>query len=153
MIRYVLLAIIVLPLTEIALFVMLGGEIGLLGTLLTVVGTALLGFYLLTQHSLGSLLRSPQQWAEMLSEGEAALIAVLGTGLLAVAGILLLIPGFFTDALGGLLLLPPMRALVAARLLARLAGVWRAARAKPSSPSNVIEGEYKADPPSNEPPN
>ena len=144
MIGYALLALILLPLIEIALFVALGDSFGVIGTLGIVIATAVLGFYLLTQHSLRSLLRAPQEWAELLGEGDAALVSVIGAGLLAVAGILLLVPGFFTDMLGGLLLLPPMRAQVALALLKRIARVWQGAR--PQNPT-IIEGEYKADPP------
>ena len=145
MIGYALLAVLILPLVEIALFVMLGDAFGVIGTLLIVIGTAALGFYLLTQYSLGALLRSPQEWAEALGEGENALQLMLGAALLAVAGVLLLVPGFFTDMLGAALLLPFVRDRFAAALLARLARHWRGAA--PAHPT-IIEGEYKAEPPS-----
>ena len=145
MIGYALLALLILPLVEIALFVMLGDAFGVIGTLLIVIGTAGLGFYLLTQYSLGALLRSPQEWAEALGEGENVMRLVLGAALLAVAGVLLLVPGFFTDALGAALLLPFVRERCAASLSERLARHGRGAG--PSHPT-IIEGEYKAEPPS-----
>ena len=144
-IGYALLVLLILPLVEIALFVMLGGALGVVATLFVVIGSAVLGLFLLTQYSLGSLLRSPQEWLEALNEGEKALRIMLGAALLAVAGVLLLVPGFFTDALGIALLLPFVRGPLAGLILARLGQRWRAAK---SAHPTIIEGEYKSEPPS-----
>lgn len=159
MLVYALLALIALPLVEIALFVALGGSFGVLGTLLIVIGTALLGFYLLTQYSLRALLRSPQEWADLLREGDRVLLHVLSSALLAVAGLLLLLPGFFTDTLGVALLLPMMRDWAALALLKRMAqaavrsGARSAAqRAGARFRPTIIEGEYKETDSQNEPP-
>ncbi|MHA6324418.1 FxsA family protein [Roseivivax sp. CAU 1753] len=102
---WLLLAFIGVPLIEIALFIQVGGWIGLWPTLAIVVLTAMLGTYLV--RSQGSLalselrasfndLRDP---TEPLAHGAMILFA----------GALLLTPGFFTDALGFALLTPPIR--------------------------------------------
>ena len=59
---------------------------------------------------------------------------------LALAAVLLLTTGFFTDALGAVLLLPPLRRTLLRRLLARLAPHARDAAA---DGARVIDGEYR----------
>ncbi len=61
-----------------------------------------------------------------------------------VAGILLILPGFLTDALGLLLLLPPVQSLVARYATLRVAGM--------RGGSTIIEGEFTEVRPSHEPP-
>jgi len=104
------------PLIEIALFIKIGGAIGLFATLAIVVVTAVLGTWLVrTQGALAlsqlrgsfSELRDP---TEPLAHGAMILFA----------GALLLTPGFFTDAVGFLLLFPPFRAMAFRYLRARL---------------------------------
>jgi UPF0716 protein FxsA len=103
---WLLVPFIAIPLVEIALFIQIGGWIGLWPTLLIVLLTAIAGTYLVRQQGIraiselrGSLsaLRDP---TEPLAHGAMILIA----------GALLLTPGFFTDAVGFALLLPPVRA-------------------------------------------
>jgi len=102
---YLFLAFLAVPLIEIALFIELGGLIGLWPTLAIVVGTAVLGSALVRSQGAQALadlrraldtLGDPSQ---ALAEGATILFA----------GALLLTPGFFTDTVGILLLLPPVR--------------------------------------------
>ncbi|WP_428927291.1 FxsA family protein [Marinibacterium sp. SX1] len=99
------LAFLLVPLIEITLFVQVGGLIGLWPTLAIVVGTAMLGTWLVKSQGRQALqkltgafndLRDP---SEPLAEGAMILFA----------GVLLLTPGFFTDAVGFALLMPPVR--------------------------------------------
>ncbi len=105
------------PLVEIALFIRVGGWIGLWPTLGLVVVTAVAGSLLVRAQgarALDDLRRSFERLtdpARPLAHGAMILIA----------GMLLLTPGFFTDALGLLLLLPPVRDAVIARLRERVA--------------------------------
>ena len=94
------------PLVEIALFIQIGGLIGLWPTLGIVVLTAVLGTWLVRQQGAYAIrnlrgtigeLRDP---TEPLAHGAMILVA----------GALLLTPGFFTDALGFALLIPGFRA-------------------------------------------
>ena len=96
---------VLVPLIEIALFIQVGGLIGLWPTLAIVVITAILGTALVRQQGVrainelrGSInqLRDP---TEPLAHGAMILIA----------GALLLTPGFFTDSVGFALLIPPVR--------------------------------------------
>ncbi len=105
---YLLLAFLLVPLIEIALFIQVGGAIGLWPTLAVVVITAILGTWMVRQQgrlALADLQRSFSQLqdpSKPLADGAMILFS----------GALLLTPGFFTDALGFALLLPPVRAAV-----------------------------------------
>ncbi len=96
---------ILIPLIEIGLFVAIGGLIGVVPTMASVVLTALLGSALLRQQGLSTWRDAQTQ----MQAGHIPLDSVIhGVGLL-IAGILLLTPGFFTDAIGFLLFVPPFR--------------------------------------------
>lgn len=102
---YLLLAFLLVPLIEIALFIQVGGAIGLWPTLAIVVLTAIAGTMLVRRqgrHALANLQRSfsdLQDPTKPLADGAMILFS----------GALLLTPGFFTDALGFALLMPPVR--------------------------------------------
>jgi UPF0716 protein FxsA len=109
-----LAAFIVVPVIEIALFIEIGGWIGLWPTIGVVIMTAFAGTTLLRLQGLAVL----QRVQESVARNEIPVEEVF-TGLcLLVAGALLLTPGFFTDALGFLMFVPSFRE------IARM-GVWR----------------------------
>lgn len=100
-----LLALLLLPILEIAGFILVGGAIGLWPTLLLVVASGLAGVLVLRSRALLTL---PEFRAAMAANGDP--MAPLAHGaLLTVAGILLVIPGFLTDLLALLLLVPAVR--------------------------------------------
>ena len=110
------LAFLLVPLIEIGLFIQVGGLIGLWPTLGIVMITAVLGTWLVKSQGRQALqkltgafndLRDP---SEPLAEGAMILFA----------GALLLTPGFFTDAVGFLLLMPPVRHWIFRQLRARV---------------------------------
>lgn len=107
-----LAAFIGVPLLEIAVFIQVGGLIGLWPTLAIVVLTAILGTWQLRVQGLATLARAR---AEIDRGGLPARELFTGACLL-VAGVLLLTPGFVTDALGFLLFLPPFREMLRALL-------------------------------------
>ncbi|MDK3017848.1 FxsA family protein [Pseudodonghicola flavimaris] len=102
---YLFLAFLAVPIIEIALFIQVGGLIGLWPTLAIVVLTAVLGSWLMRSQgrlAMGQLRQSFSTLddpTEPLAHGAMILIA----------GVLLLTPGFFTDATGFALLIPPVR--------------------------------------------
>ncbi len=110
----ILLAFIAIPLIEIAVFIEVGGFIGLWWTLFIVVGTALAGTYMLRRQGLSTLRRAQLQMAE----GRMPLRELFDGLCLLFAGALLLTPGFVTDLAGALLLMPPVREFLG-RLVAR----------------------------------
>jgi UPF0716 protein FxsA len=93
------------PLIEIYLLIKVGGWIGALPTVFMVVFTAVLGVLLLRQQGLATL----QRVQATMARGQVPALELLEAMLLTVGGALLLVPGFFTDALGFLCLVPPFR--------------------------------------------
>jgi UPF0716 protein FxsA len=100
-----LAAFIVVPIIEIALFIEVGGRIGLWSTLGLVVLTAIVGTWLLRAQGLAVLMRARTE----LDGGRLPARELFDGACLLVAGAFLLTPGFFTDGLGFLLLFPPVR--------------------------------------------
>ena len=127
-----LLLFVALPLIEIALFIAIGSEIGVGVTLLLILAGAFLG---------AAILRGQQARAVAMMQGglNVAPGTFLAQGAFRVlAGVLLILPGFLTDALGLVLLIPPLqRALVraiGARATVRSAHVWQQ--------GDIVEGEF-----------
>ena len=114
--RLVMLAILALPFVEIAGFVVIGSRIGVLATIMWVLLAAMLGLGLIKHHGLDALRRA----RDALRRGRNPSVELADGALVALAGVLLLIPGFVTDAFGLLLALPPVRRRIIARLGARL---------------------------------
>lgn len=130
---WVLLAILAVPLIEIGLFVTVGGAIGLWPTLIWVIVSAALGLLVLKGIATTGSVSLSQDMKEMSDP----LSPIAHRVMVALAGALLLLPGFFTDALGLILLVPPVRTVVI-RLIGRRLG----ARAKVTR-SAVIDGEWR----------
>lgn len=117
---WIVLGILALPLVEIGLFVTLGAKLGLWLTLAWVMLTGVLGVLLLK----GLALSGGQRLREGLQEGlHDPLSPLAHKALMGVAAVLLLLPGFFTDALGLLLLLPPVRGLIIKAVSSRMRGI------------------------------
>ena len=142
-----LLAFIGVPIAEIAGFVVVGREIGLWPTLALVVATAIAGTVLLRSQGLATLRRAEAAMAR----GEPPAGPMFDAACLLVGGVLLLTPGFLTDALGLALMIPVSR-----RWIGR--GLWAALRGRvqvqtwPPQPSPgdgkgssgpVIDGAYR----------
>jgi UPF0716 protein FxsA len=132
----VLVFLVGLPLVEIAGFVYIGGEIGAPATIIATVLTAVLGMAIVRIQGAGVARRARAAFARN-EEPVAETIEGLALGL---AGILLLLPGFFSDAVGALLLLPPARRLLVWLVLDRLRKRVAASRRRRD---DVLEGEYR----------
>ena len=105
---WIFLLLIAVPIIEIALFIELGGAIGLWPTIGLVILTALIGSILLRQQGLAAM-RDVQA---RLGAGEDPGRLLADGAMILVAGALLLTPGFFTDAVGFLLLVPGVRGIL-----------------------------------------
>lgn len=99
--RLLLPAILLLPLAEIAAFVLVGQKIGVGATILAVLASTIAGVALMRRQGL-SMLRNLQAGANGGTEGGEVVRGMLHM----VAGLLLAVPGFITSVLGLLLLLP-----------------------------------------------
>lgn len=99
------LIIIFLPIIEIYFFVKIGAEIGPISTIIFTLLTALLGISTIKYQGVTSFMQARQS---IFGANEPGL-EIFSNLILLVCGIFLLIPGFFTDLLGILLLIPPLR--------------------------------------------
>lgn len=154
-----LLVFFLTPIVEMYLLIRVGGYIGPWFTVGLVMTTAVIGVALLRIQGVATLTRGMSR----LEGGELPAREMAEGLLLALAGALLITPGFVTDTLGFALLVPPLRAAAAKRLLARVAvrgagpgygsaGPDPGARRDGEGPV-VIEGEFEVreDPPPRSP--
>jgi UPF0716 protein FxsA len=163
-----LLLLIAIPILEFALLFKTAQGIGIVWTVLLVVGSSLFGSYVIYSQGFHVMSRV----VEAMSRGVAPIAPVIDGFFLLIAGLLLIVPGLITSALGLSLLVPQVRrsvAVLAVRNLMRNSAfnaefkTWRGerpnpfehtgpnARARPASDGEgpIIEGEYRRidDPP------
>jgi UPF0716 protein FxsA len=115
---YILLLFILMPIIEIAVLIQVGGAIGLWATLAIVILTAVLGTAMLRQQGLATM----NQVRQRLGAGEMPAQQIIEGLLLLVGGVLLLTPGFVTDAFGFTCLFPLTRQWLARQIAARSMG-------------------------------
>ena len=102
---WLLLLFILIPLLEIWLFILLGGFIGIYPTLFIILLTAILGTFLVKTQGVNVLKEIQSKFNELENPTEP----IVHGAMILFAGALLLTPGFFTDTVGFLLLLPKVR--------------------------------------------
>ena len=139
--KYFLPSFIVLPILEMYILIEVGGFIGALNTIGLVLLTALLGLILISQQGFRTLLnaRNKLMQAELPTEE-------LVTGIfLAVGGALLLTPGFVTDFIGFMCLLPFTRSFLMSLIATSFFDASEFSQQKEERQGNWIEGEYKKD--------
>ena len=112
----ILIAFIAVPIIEIALFIQVGGFLGLWPTIALVLITAFAGASLVRSQGLMTLMSVQQR----VQQGELPAQQILEGVMLAVAGVLLLTPGFMTDFMGMMVLLPKPRAKIAQYLMTKM---------------------------------
>lgn len=151
MFQILLIAFLAIPIIEIYLLFQVGDIIGVGWTIFFVIGTAVLGAGLLRQQGFATWTRLNQSMAQ----GQLPPTILVEGILLLLSGAFLLTPGFFTDTIGFLFLMPFVRKMFAAYLLRR--GMFMASSSmhatsysqttsqpeSHSSQNNVIEGEYE----------
>ena len=134
-----LLFLVGIPLVELYFLIQVGTEIGVLPTIGISLFTAALGGYLVRRQGFDVLARV-RRVRRVKDQGEPPALAVLDGALLLVAGLFLLLPGFLTDALGFLLLIPAIRQHLIKRVIVILPpGQGPGGPAGP----RVIEGDYR----------
>ena len=122
-----LLLFIAVPIVEMWILIQVGGEIGALPTIGLVVLTATIGLSLLKRQGLSTLMSARAK----MDQGRIPAGELVSGVMLAVGGALLLTPGFVTDVVGFLLLIPATRRWVLRQITERYRG------------KIVIEGEYQ----------
>lgn len=129
------------PIIEIALFIQIGGAIGLWSTLGLVLLSAVAGVALMRSQGARAGVEIQRSLAEMRDPTQP----LAHSAMIIAAGILLLIPGFFTDALGLLLLIPGVRSFLMRRIARRVTASRPGMRREPHRPPydrGVIDGEF-----------
>lgn len=142
MLGVVVVLFVAVPLVELAFLLWVGGHLGVIDTIGLLVLCSLLGALLVKHQGLGVLRRVRAE----LDAGRLPAAALLDGATVLAAGALLLTPGFLTDALGLVVLLPParraLRGALLRRLRLRIAGGTRTAgptvRSWPAS--DVVDG-------------
>ena len=128
----ILLAIILIPVVEIYLFIKIGTEIGAITTILLFFITAFIGVYYAKYEGLNTLKSGFTQ----LSRNQTPAYEVISGAAIAIAAILLIIPGFATDIIGFLLIFPLSRKLIFSKFKNKI-------KKKKDLENNFIEGEFE----------
>jgi UPF0716 protein FxsA len=143
---WLFLAFLSVPLIEIALFIQVGGAIGLWSTLGIVILTAVIGTFLVRTQGALAMNNLRQSFGTLSDPSEP----LAHGAMILVSGALLLTPGFFTDAVGFALLIPAVRSAVFRYIKARIkvqsfdmgGNAGNPPRRGPHDP-NIIDGDFE----------
>tara|TARA_X000000368_G_scaffold218021_1_gene172082 strand:- start:310 stop:714 length:405 start_codon:yes stop_codon:yes gene_type:complete len=126
-----LILIILIPLVEIYLFIKIGSSIGAFNTISLILITAIIGVYYARYEGLNTLKSAISQ----IVTNKLPIYEIISGAALAIASLLLILPGFATDLIGLLLIFPFTRRIIFKKVSTKY---------KQSNKSNdPIEGEYK----------
>ena len=128
----VLLAVILIPIVEIYLFIKIGSQIGAFSTIFLVFFTAVVGVYYARYEGINTLRSGMMQ----IIKNQIPAHELISGAAIAFATIVLIIPGFATDLIGFLLIIPITRRLILGRLNKKFEN-------KETKKSNFIEGEFE----------
>ena len=126
-----LILIIGIPLIEIYLFIKIGSQIGAFNTVLLILTTAVVGVAYARYEGFNTLKSGVSQ----LVRNEMPIYEIISGATLAFAALLLILPGFATDFIGILLVIPFTRKMILSRFVKN--------RKKKSESKNYIEGEFE----------
>jgi len=128
----VLLAVILIPIVEIYLFIKIGSQIGAFSTIFLVFLTAVVGVYYARYEGINTLRSGMMQ----IIKNQIPAHELISGAAIAFAAVLLIIPGFATDLIGFLLIIPITRKLI-------LRGFNKKFENKETKKSDFIEGEFE----------
>ena len=126
-----LLVILFVPLVEIYLFIQIGGQIGAINTILIILLTAVIGIYFVRMQGLSTL----KSGATQIYRNQIPIYELISGAALAIAALLLIIPGFATDIIGFFLVMPVTRNIIFKYLGKKYK--------KEKDKDDLIEGEYE----------
>ena len=128
----VLLAVILIPIMEIYLFIKIGSQIGAINTIILIFITAIIGVYYAKYEGINTLKSGISQ----IIKNQIPVHELISGAAIAIAAVLLIIPGFATDMFGFLLIVPITRKLIVSKINKRFE--------KASTKKNdFIEGEFE----------
>ena len=128
----ILLAIILIPIIEIYLLIKIGSQIGALTTILLIFTTAIIGIYYAKYEGLNTLKAGFAQ----LNNNQAPTYEMLSGAAIAMAAVLLIIPGFLTDLIGFSLIFPLSRKFI-------FGNIFKKFKQKQNIKNNFIDGEFE----------
>ena len=128
----IFLLIILIPAVEIYLLIKIGSQIGAIITILLIFTTAVIGVYYAKYEGLNTLKSGFLQ----LSKNQTPAYEVISGAAIAIAALLLIIPGFITDALGFLLIFPTSRKLI-------FKFFSKKSKYRKKEKNNFIEGDFE----------
>lgn len=131
-----LLLLLLIPFAEIAVYIKVGQHIGVWPTIGLTLLTAVLGIFLVRMQGMMLLM----DVRSSVARGELPTQSAMEGIVLLVCGALLLVPGFISDALGFLGLIPPLRRLLVKRFAPRISMV--APRQNSAAGGDAIEGSW-----------
>lgn len=141
----VILTFLATPFIEIALFIRVGEWLGALPTIGLTILTSVIGLAIVRGQGVSNLVKMQKAF----SENDLPIAEMIHAMFISLAGLLLIIPGFFTDFLGILLLIPPLRSLMGQKLISRMrVTVQAASGGSPGSrpwgdgQSGVVDAEF-----------
>ena len=108
-----LLIVIGVPIFEVILMIKIGAKIGLINTILLIIFTATVGVYYARIEGLSTI----QSGLKNLYQNKAPVYEMMSGASIALAAVLLILPGFITDTLGFILLFPFSRRFIITRFL------------------------------------
>ena len=138
--RYFFLFLVIFPFIEIYTLIVIGGSIGVFNTMLWIFFSGIMGLYLLRNQGLKTLLdiQSKKSVFEPTADN------FLKTIFTPIGGFFLLIPGFITDIIGILILLPITRIFILGLLFSYLRPIGQVTGTNKNN-GDWIEGEYRKD--------
>ena len=128
----VLLAVILILIVEIYLFIKIGSQIGALNTIILIFLTAIIGVYYAKYEGINTLRSGVTQ----IIKNQIPAFELISGAAIAFAAVLLILPGFATDIVGFLLILPITRKLMLGRLNKKF-------ERKNKEGNDFIEGEFE----------
>ena len=128
----VLLLFILIPIVEIYLFIKIGSQIGAFNTILLIFFTAAMGIYYARYEGLNTL---KSGFSQIIKNGSPPAYEIISGAAIALAALLLIIPGFATDILGFILIFPITRKLI----LGEVSKKFHQNKKK----NNFIDGDFK----------
>ena len=128
----VIITIILIPIIEIYLFIKIGSQIGALNTILLIFITAFIGVYYAKYEGLNTIRSGFSQ----LIKNEIPAYEIISGAAIAFAALLLILPGFASDMLGFLLIVPFTRKLILGKISNKF-------KKKQDKKKDFIEGEFK----------
>ena len=138
MFKLFLILFITIPLVEIAILIKIGSIIGAGYTIALVIGTAFLGVSLLRIQGISTLAKVQAN----ISRGQLPATELIEGLILLISGALLLTPGFFTDTIGFLMLVPTLRQRLAETFFVNFMKNRINIRQKQTRNGKIIEGEH-----------